>query len=203
MALLNLDPDKRKSRALSKVVEILRNGGIIIYPTDTVYAIGCNIFHPRAVEKICKFRGIDPNKSNLSLICYDLSNISEYAKIDNSTFQVLKHNLPGPFTFILNGSSHLPRLFKNRKEVGIRIPDNNIIRTIVYELGNPILTSSVKDYDEMTEYETDPELLNEKYGHLVDLVIDGGIGGTIGSTIVDCTKDEFTIIREGKDKLEL
>ena len=203
MALLKLYPDNPNSRALSKVVEILRNGGIIIYPTDTVYAIGCNIFHPRAVEKICKFRGIDPNKSNLSLICYDLSNISEYAKIDNSTFQVLKHNLPGPFTFILNGSSHLPRLFKNRKEVGIRIPDNNIIRTIVYELGNPILTSSVKDYDEMTEYETDPELLNEKYGHLVDLVIDGGIGGTIGSTIVDCTKDEFTIIREGEEKLEL
>ena len=202
MALLKLYEENTNLRALSKVVEVLRNGGIIIYPTDTVYAIGCNIFHPRAVEKICKFRGIDPNKSNLSLICYDLSNISEYAKVDNDTFKLLRRNLPGPFTFILNGSSNLPRLFKNRKEVGIRIPDNNIVRKLVEELGNPILTASICELDEMSEFEIDPQLIDEKYGHLGDVVIDGGFGGKIASTVVDCTGEEAKIVREGLGELK-
>ncbi len=184
-------------KAITRVAEILRNGGIVIYPTDTVYAIGCDIFQPRAVEKVCKFKGIDPQKALLSMICYDLSNISEYAKIDNTTFKLLKNNLPGPFTFILNGSSKLPKLFKDRKTIGIRVPNNDIIRALVQELGNPMLTTSIKDECDITEYETDPELLEEKYGKIVDLVIDGGFGGIQASTIVDCTGDEPIIVREG------
>ena len=149
--MLKLYSDNPNPKAITRVAEILRNGGVVIYPTDTVYAIGCDIFQPRAVEKVCKFKGIDPQKANLSLICYDLSNISEYAKVDNTTFKLLKHNLPGAFTFILNGSSNLPKLFKNRKTIGIRVPDNNIIRALVQELGNPILTASVKDDCDITE----------------------------------------------------
>lgn len=190
-------------KAITRVAEILRNGGIVIYPTDTVYAIGCDIFQPRAVEKVCKFKGIDPQKALLSMICYDLSNISEYAKIDNTTFKLLKNNLPGPFTFILNGSSKLPKLFKDRKTIGIRVPNNDIIRALVQELGNPMLTTSIKDECDITEYETDPELLEEKYGKIVDLVIDGGFGGIQASTIVDCTGDEPTIVREGAGVLVL
>ena len=184
-------------KAITRVAEILRNGGIVIYPTDTVYAIGCDIFQPRAIEKVCKFKGIDSQKAQLSMICYDLSNISEYAKIDNNTFKLLKNNLPGPFTFILNGSSKLPKLLKDRKTIGIRVPNNDIIRALVQELGNPMLTTSIKDDGDITEYETDPELLEEKYGKIVDLVIDGGFGGTQASTVVDCTGDEFVILREG------
>lgn len=195
--MLKLYSDNPNPKAITRVAEILRNGGVVIYPTDTVYAIGCDIFQPRAVEKVCKFKGIDPQKANLSLICYDLSNISEYAKVDNTTFKLLKHNLPGAFTFILNGNSNLPKLFKNRKTIGIRVPDNNIIRALVQELGNPILTASVKDDCDITEYETDPELLEEKYGKSVDLIIDGGFGGVVASTIVDCTGDEPIIVRTG------
>ena len=195
--MLKLYSDNPNPKAITRVAEILRNGGVVIYPTDTVYAIGCDIFQPRAVEKVCKFKGIDPQKANLSLICYDLSNISEYAKVDNTTFKLLKHNLPVAFTFILNGSSNLPKLFKNRKTIGIRVPDNNIIRALVQELGNPILTASVKDDCDITEYETDPELLEEKYGKSVDLIIDGGLGGVVASTIVDCTGDEPIIVRAG------
>ena len=195
--MVKIYSENPNSKAITRVAEILRNGGIVIYPTDTVYAIGCDIFQPRAVEKVCKFKGIDPQKALLSMICYDLSNISEYAKIDNTTFKLLKNNLPGPFTFILNGSSKLPKLLKDRKTIGVRVANNDIIRALVQELGNPMLTTSIKDECDITEYETDPELLEEKYGKIVDLVIDGGFGGIQASTIVDCTGDEPTIIREG------
>lgn len=157
----------------------------------------------KAVEKICRIKGVNPQKSNLSIICYDLSNISEYAQVSNATFKLLKKNLPGPFTFILPTSSKLPKIYKNKKEVGIRIPDNNIIRTLVKELGNPILTMSVRDEDEVIEYTTDPELINEKFSDKVDLVIDGGYGGTEASTVVNCVDDSYEIIRQGKGELML
>lgn len=190
-------------REVSKVVKILKEGGLVIYPTDTVYAIGCDALNVRAVEKICAMKGVNPQKAQLSVICYDLSDISEYAKVGNSAFKLLKKNLPGPFTFILPASSNLPRIFRNRKEVGIRVPDNNIIRTIVRELGNPVLTMSLRDDDEILEYSTDPELIYEKYGSSVDCVVDGGYGGIEPSTVVNCVDDEFEIIRQGKGKLVL
>ena len=183
------------------VVATLRDGGLVVYPTDTVYAIGCDALNVRAVERICRIKGVNPQKSNLSIICYDLSNISEYAKVSNAAFKLMKKNLPGPFTFILPTSSELPKIYKNRKEVGIRVPDNNIVRTLVQELGNPLLTMSVHDEDEIIEYSTDPELIEEKYGNQVDIVIDGGYGGLEGSTVVDCTTDDFTVVRQGKGEL--
>lgn len=200
---IKLYPENPNPKEVDKIVNVLQNGGLVIYPTDTVYAIGCDALNVRAVEAICKMKGINPNKSNLSIICYDLSNISEYAKVDNNIFKVMKKNLPGPFTFILNTTSNLPKIYKNRKTVGIRIPDNNIIRELVRVLGNPILTTSVKDDDEIIEYTTDPELIYEKYENQVDVVIDGGYGGLDGSTIVDCTMGEPEIIRQGKGELIL
>lgn len=190
-------------REVSKVVKILKEGGLVIYPTDTVYAIGCDALNVRAVEKICAMKGVNPQKAQLSVICYDLSDISEYAKVGNSAFKLLKKNLPGPFTFILPASSNLPRIFRSRKEVGIRVPDNNIIRTIVRELGNPVLTMSLRDDDEILEYSTDPELIYEKYGSSVDCVVDGGYGGIEPSTVVNCVDGEFEIIRQGKGELVL
>jgi len=186
---------------VDKVVNILKDGGIIIYPTDTVYAMGCDALNVRAVEKICKIKGINPQKSNLSIICPDLSNISEYAKVNNSVFKLMKRNLPGPFTFILNATTNLPKIYKNRKEVGIRVPDNAITLKLVGELGNPILTTSVRDRDDIKEYSTDPELINEEYGDMVDLVVDGGCGGLEPSTIVNCTGNETEIVRQGKGLL--
>ena len=200
--LIKIYPENPNPREIDKVIEVLRAGGLVIYPTDTVYAIGCDALNVRAVEKICQMKGINPQKSNLAIICYDLSNLSEYAKVNNAAFKLMKKNLPGPFTFILPTSSELPKIYKNRKEVGIRVPDNNIIRTLVKELGNPILTMSVHDDDDMIEYTTDPELIHEKYEDLVDLVIDGGYGGFEASTVVDCTTDDFEIIRQGKGILE-
>lgn len=200
---IKLYPENPNPKEVDKIVNVLQNGGLVIYPTDTVYAIGCDALNVRAVEAICKMKGINPNKSNLSIICYDLSNISEYAKVDNNIFKVMKKNLPGPFTFILNTTSNLPKIYKNKKTVGIRIPDNNIIRELVRVLGNPILTTSVKDDDEIIEYTTDPELIYEKYENQVDVVIDGGYVGLDGSTIVDCTMGEPEIIRQGKGELIL
>lgn len=199
--LVKIYPENPNGKEIDKVVQILQDGGLIIYPTDTVYAIGCDALNVRAVEEICKMKDINPAKSNLSIICYDLSNISEYARVDNSTFKLMKKNLPGPFTFILNTTSSLPKIYKNKKTVGIRVPDNNIIRELVNSLGNPILTTSVKDDDEMLEYSTDPELIYEKYSEQVDIVIDGGYGGIEASTIVDCTDGEPEIIRQGKGEL--
>lgn len=201
--LLKIYPENPNPREIAKAVSVFRDGGLVVYPTDTVYAIGCDALNVRAVERICRMKGVNPQKSNLSIICYDLSNLSEYAKVSNAAFKVMKKNLPGPFTFILPTSSELPKIYKNRKEVGIRVPDNNIVRTLVAELGNPILTMSVRDEeDEWMEYTTDPELIHEKFARQVDLVIDGGIGGWEPSTVVDCTTDEFEIVRQGKGELE-
>ncbi|MFV0536149.1 MAG: L-threonylcarbamoyladenylate synthase [Dysgonomonas sp.] len=198
---IKLYEDNPNQKDIDKVVKVLQDGGLIIYPTDTVYAIGCNALNVRAVEKICKMKGINPTKNNLSIICYDLSNISEYAKVNNTTFKVMKKNLPGAFTFILNTTSSLPKIYKDRKTVGIRIPDNNIIREIVNTLGNPIMTTSLKDDDEVIEYITDPELIYEKYKTSVDIVIDGGYGGIEASTVVDCTNETLEITRQAKGEL--
>lgn len=201
---IKIYPENPNTKEIDKVVSVLRDGGLVVYPTDTVYAIGCDALNVRAVEKICKMKNINPQKSNLSIICYDLSNLSEYAKVSNSAFKLMRKNLPGAFTFILPTSSELPKIYKNRKEVGIRVPDNNIIRLLVKELGNPILTTSIHDDDdEILEYTTDPELIFEKYEHSVDVVIDGGYGNLIPSTIVDCTTDDFEIVRQGKGELLL
>lgn len=199
--LIKIYPENPNQKEVDKVVKILKDGGLVIYPTDTVYAIGCDALNVRAVEKICKMKGINPSKSNLSIICYDLSNISEYAKVDTSTFKLMKKNLPGAFTFLLNTTSSLPKIYKDKKTVGIRVPDNNIIREIVRILGNPVLTTSVKNDDEIIEYSTDPELMEEKYENIVDLIIDGGYGGLEASTIVDCTDVEPVVVRQGKGEL--
>lgn len=199
--LIKIYPENPNQKEIDKVVKVLQDGGLVIYPTDTVYAIGCDALNVRAVEKICKMKGINPAKSNLSIICYDLSNISEYAKVDTSTFKLMKKNLPGPFTFLLNTTSSLPKIYKDKKTVGIRIPDNNIIREIVRILGNPVLTTSVKNDDEIIEYTTDPELMEEKYENVVDLIVDGGYGGLEASTIVDCTDGEPNVVRQGKGEL--
>lgn len=201
--LVKIYPENPNQKEIDKVVKVLQDGGLVIYPTDTVYAIGCDALNVRAVEKICQMKGVNPQKSNLSIICYDLSNLSEYAKVNNAAFKLMKRHLPGPFTFILPTSSELPKIYKKRKEVGIRVPDNMIIRTLVQALGNPILTMSVHDEDELIEYSTDPELIYEKYENRVDIVIDGGYGGTEASTVVDCTTDDFEIVRQGKGELFL
>lgn len=183
------------------VVEVLRNKGVIIIPTDTVYAFACDIFNASGIETISKLKNKD-NKSNLSFICHQMSQVSEYARMDDTAFKLMKKNLPGPFTFILQGSNSLPKLFKNRKNVGIRIPDNNITLEIVRELGNPIMTSSILMDDRTEEYFTDPELIHEMYDNRVDLVIDGGFGGVIHSTVIDCTGDEPELVRQGAGELK-
>lgn len=189
-------------RKIEQIVTCLRNGGVIIYPTDTVYGMGCDIHNIRAVERICQIKGIKSNKNNFSFICHDLSNIADYAKVSTSAFKVLKKNLPGPFTFILDGTNHVPKvLSQSKKTVGIRIPDNNITCLIVQEFGNPIITTSLHDDDDILEYPTDPELIFEKFQHLVDMVIDGGYGKNEPSTIVDATNDDFEIIRQGVGEL--
>jgi len=192
------------SRLIDRAVDILRNGGLIIYPTDTVYGLGCDITKTRALEKVARLKNVKLDKANFSFICYDLSNLSEYVKqIDTSVYKILKRTLPGPFTFILKGSNNLPKAFKKKTTVGIRIPDNNIIRTIIKELGNPIMSTSIYDEDDVIEYTTDPELIYEKWKNKVDLVIDGGYGGNIASTIVDLSDNEITIVREGKGEIDL
>ena len=201
--LIKIYPENPNPREVSKVVNLLKDGALIVYPTDTVYAIGCDALNVRAVEKLCALKGVNPLKSNLSIVCFDLSDISEYAQVSNRTFKLLKKNLPGPFTFILPTSSKLPKIYKNRKEVGIRVPDNTIARVLVEELGNPILSMSVHDNDEMVEYSTDPELIHEKYGEDVAVVIDGGYGEDIPSTVVTCLDDEFEILRQGKGDLSI
>ncbi len=184
------------------VVEVLRNGGVIIVPTDTVYAFACDIFNSKGIDLISKLKNIETRKSDLSFICHEMSQVSEYAKMDDTAFKLMKKNLPGPFTFILQGSNSLPKLFKNKKNVGIRIPNNKITLEIVRELGNPIMTSSILMDDMTSEYYTDPELIREKYDQRVDLVIDGGYGGYTHSTIIDCTGDEPELIREGVGVIE-
>ncbi|MGB3343801.1 MAG: L-threonylcarbamoyladenylate synthase [Aequorivita sp.] len=191
-------------KEIKRVVKILRDGGVIIYPSDTVYALGCDIKNARAMERVAQLRGVKLEKANFSFVCENLSNLSDYVRqIDSPTFKILKRNLPGPYTFILPGNNNLPTVFKKKKEVGIRVPDNAITLAIVRELGNPIISTSIKDEDEVIEYTTDPELILEKWGKLVDLVIDGGYGGNVASTVIDLTGDEPLIIREGKGELEL
>ena len=188
--------------SLQSIVDVLNEGGIIIYPTDTMYAIGCHALKERPIERICKLKNIDPRKPKLSIICYDLSDISMYARVDNATFKVMKRNLPGPFTFILNANSRLPKIFRNRKEVGIRIPDYAVIREICRLLEAPILTTTLPlGEGEDIEYVTDPELIDERFGRMVDLVIDGGIGGIEPSTVVNCCNDTLEIVRQGKGTL--
>ncbi|MCQ2227861.1 MAG: threonylcarbamoyl-AMP synthase [Bacteroidales bacterium] len=202
--LIRIHPDNPDERNVNKVVECLRNGGIVVYPTDTVYGIGCDITNQQAVEKILRFKDINAKKTNLSFICHDMSHISDYVKpMDNHTFKLMKRNLPGPFTFILEANSNVPKLFKaSKKTVGIRIPDNKIIREIVRMLGNPVLSTSVKNADDDDdEYICDPELIEERIGSFADIVIDGGYGGYEGSTVVDCTSGDFEILRQGKGEL--
>jgi tRNA threonylcarbamoyl adenosine modification protein (Sua5/YciO/YrdC/YwlC family) len=193
------------ARHIRMVVDMLEKGGIIIYPTDTVYAMGCDIKANKAIEKIARLKGTNPENPDMSLIFHDMSQLSEYTVIhDNSLFKLLKRNLPGPFTFIVQANNQIPKLFKNRKKtVGIRIPDNNIVLEIVRELGRPIITTSVHDPDEVIEYTTDPELIHEKYLGFADVVIDGGYGKNEASTIVDCTSEEIVILRQGLGELEL
>lgn len=200
--LYNENPNERQ---IKQIVEILRAGGVIIYPTDTVYGFGCDITNQKAVERVARIKNIKLEKANFSFICYDLSNLSEFTKVtSNQVFKVMKHNLPGAFTFILNANSNVPKLFKSKKKtVGIRIPNNNICRAIVKELGNPILTSSVKSKDEILEYLTDPEVIKDEYDKLVDAVIDGGAGKNMPSTVVDCSNDTIEIIRQGAGNLEI
>lgn len=189
---------------VERIVRTLKDGGVIIYPTDSVYAMGCDIFAQRAVETVCRYKEMDPRKASLSFICDELAMVSDYAKMNNDAFKLMKKNLPGAFTFILEGNNRLPKTFKQKKTVGIRIPDNEIVRTIVRELGNPLMTTSLKrDDDEILEYYTDPELIDEKFGKDVDLVIDGGIGSLEPTTVVDMTGDEgFVVTREGKGELQ-
>ena len=196
--------DKPSEAAIKKVVEVLKNGGLVIYPTDTVYGLGCDITNSRALEKIAKIKGIKLEKANFSFVCSDLSNLSDYVKqIDTSTFKILKRALPGPYTFILPGNNDLPKEFRKKKTVGIRVPDNNIALEIVKLLGNPIVSTSIHDEDEVIEYSTDPELIFEKWNNKVDLVIDGGYGDNVASTIIDLTGYEPEVIREGKGSLDV
>jgi len=201
--IVRLYDENPNLKEILKIVEVLRNGGVIIYPTDTIYGIGCDITKAKAVERVARMKNLKPGKANFSFIFYDLSQISNYCKpVPNVIFKLIKKNLPGAFTFILPANGNVPKLFKNKKkQIGIRIPQNNIVREIVKELGNPILSTSVHDEDEILEYTTDPELIHEKYGDLVDLVIDGGFGGNVASTVIDCTEEEPVIIRTGKGVL--
>ena len=202
--LVKLYPENPNPKTIEQIVEVLKKGGIIIYPTDTVYGLGCDITNQRAIENICRLRGIKPEKANFSFICSDLRHISDYIKpIHTTVFRLLKKALPGPFTFILNANNNVPKLLSsNKKTVGIRVPDNNIAREIVMKLGNPILSTSIHDDDEVIEYSTDPELIHEKYQTKVDIVVDGGYGGNEPSTVVDCTSGDFEIIRQGKGMLD-
>jgi tRNA threonylcarbamoyl adenosine modification protein (Sua5/YciO/YrdC/YwlC family) len=196
--------DKPSEAAIKKVVEVLKNGGLVIYPTDTVYGLGCDITNSRALEKLAKIKGIKLEKANFSFVCSSLSNISDYVKqIDTSTFKILKRALPGPYTFILPGNNDLPKEFRKKKTVGIRVPANNIALQIVEMLGNPIVSTSIHDDDEVIEYSTDPELIFEKWNNKVDMVIDGGYGDNIASTIIDLTGYEPEVIREGKGSLDI
>jgi tRNA threonylcarbamoyl adenosine modification protein (Sua5/YciO/YrdC/YwlC family) len=201
--LTKIYAENPNEREMGKAIRLLQEGELIVYPTDTLYAIGCDALNVRAVEKLCALKGLNPLKADLSIVCYDLSNISEYAQVSNGVFKVLKKNLPGPFTFILPTSSRLPKLYKNKKEVGIRVPDNNIARGLVAGLGNPILPMSVRDDEEQAEYTTDPELIHEKYNKKVALVLDAGFGGDVPSTVVNCVDDELEVIREGKGILKM
>jgi len=202
--LIKIYPENPNPKAIQTVVDVLRKGGLVIYPTDTVYGLGCDITNIKALERIALIKGVKLEKSNFSFVCEDLSNLSDYVKqIDTTTFKILKRALPGPYTFILPGSKSLPHPFKKRKTVGIRVPDNSIALALVRALRNPIVSTSIRDEDEVLEYTTDPELILEKWDDLVDIVVDGGYGDNEASTIIDLSSDEPTVIREGKGSLEI
>ena len=203
--LLKIYPENPNPKALEKVDTCLQDGGIVIYPTDTIYGIGCDIFKPKSVERITNILGDRKKKEAMTFICNDLSNLSDYTKpIANHIFKTMKKSLPGPFTFILEANNNVPKLLQSKKKtVGIRVPDNQIILEIVRQLGHPILSTSIKDDDEVIEYTTDPELIHERYGDLVDIVIDGGFGDNQPSTVVDCTGGGIEVIREGKGVLDI
>ncbi len=199
--IYNENPNQK---AIDKIVKVLKNDGVIIYPTDTVYGLGCDINSNKALERIALMKGVKLEKAKFSFICDSLSHLSDYVKqIDSPTFKILKRALPGPYTFILPGSNNLPKVFKKKKTVGIRIPDSNIVKAIVSSLGNPIVSTSIRDDDDVLEYTTDPELIFEKWENLVDLVVDGGYGDNYASTIIDLTGDEPEVVREGKGSLEI
>jgi tRNA threonylcarbamoyl adenosine modification protein (Sua5/YciO/YrdC/YwlC family) len=200
--LLHLHPVNPQPRNIRTIVECLLDGGVIVYPTDTIYGLGCDIFQHKAVERICRIKQVDPAKAQLSFICYDLSDLSNYTKsISTPLYRLLKTSLPGPYTFILPASKQVPKILKSRKDtIGLRIPDNIIARSLVRELGHPILSSSLPG--ETVEEYTDPEMIQEKFGHVVDIVADGGIGGVLPSTVIDCTGDEPAVIRKGLGKWE-
>ncbi len=195
--LVKIYPDNPNERELERVVNQLLEGELIVCPTDTVYAVACDALNVRAVESICRFKGIDPRKTNLSIVCCDLSQISRYAKVDTQVFKLMKRHLPGPFTFILNAGGELPKIFRNKKTVGIRVPDNAIVKELVRRLERPLMTTSVHDAEYEDEYTTDPELIHERLERVVSIVIDGGYGGLLPSTIVDCTGDEPVVTRQG------
>jgi tRNA threonylcarbamoyl adenosine modification protein (Sua5/YciO/YrdC/YwlC family) len=202
--LLKIYPQNPEPRKIEMVLECLRDGGVIIYPTDTVYALGCDIMKPRAVERVASIKGIKAEKANFSIVCSDLSHIADYTKpFSTEIYKLMKKTLPGPFTFILNANNNVPKIFQSRKKtIGIRIPDHPIPRLLVQEFGNPIIATSIYDDDEIIEYTTDPELIYENYENFVDLVIDSGYGGNIASTVLDCTGTEIEITRQGKGILE-
>jgi len=202
--LIKINPDNPQENKIAEVISVLRKGGIIIYPTDTIYGLGCDITQPRAIELICKIKGIKPEKAQLSFICYDLSHLSDYVKpIDTATYRILKKALPGPFTFIFNASNKVPKMVNSpKKTIGIRIPQNNIALALVKELGNPLLSTSLPEDLNQIENNTDPELMDELYGKKVDMVVDGGYGEFIPSTVVDFTSDSYKIVRQGKGILE-
>ncbi len=200
---LELHPQNPNPRNLKTIIECLRDGGVVIYPTDTVYGMGCDIFKPEAVERIARIKGIDPKKSHFSFICYDLSHLTDYTKsVDTPLFRLLKKALPGPYTFILPASRQVPKMLKTKRDtVGIRVPDNLICRTLVKELGNPLMSTSLPVEEYVEEY-TDPEIIHDKFGKLVDIVVDGGPGGLVFSTVIDCTGPEPELVREGAGSWE-
>ena len=198
--LLKIYPDNPSGKQIRIVTECLNDGGVIIFPTDTIYALGCDIFKPRAIDRVAQIKGIKKQKAHFSFICHDLSQLSDFTKpISNEVFKLMKSSLPGPFTFILNANTKVPKIFQSKKKtVGIRVPDNNVPLHIIRELGNPVMSTSIHDEDEIIEYTTDPELIYEKYGKWVDIVIDSGYGDNTPSTIIDCTKGDVVVVREGK-----
>jgi tRNA threonylcarbamoyl adenosine modification protein (Sua5/YciO/YrdC/YwlC family) len=202
--LLKIYNKEPAPRHIHKVVDTLNKGGIVVFPTDTIYGMGCSLVQSRAVDRITKIKGVKKEKANFSIIVNNLSMLSEFARpIENNLFRLMRKNLPGPFTFILNANNNVPKLFQSKKKtIGIRVPDNNIIRAIVEELGHPVLTTSIRDEDQVIEYTTDPELIYEKYRKEVDIVIDGGYGDNEASTVVDCTSGEAVIVRQGKGILQ-
>jgi tRNA threonylcarbamoyl adenosine modification protein (Sua5/YciO/YrdC/YwlC family) len=202
--LLKIYTKNPSEKNIRKVVQVLSNGGVVIFPTDTIYAIGCNIYSPKALDRIARIKGLNPKNANFSFLCYDLSQLSDYTRpISNDVYKLMRRTLPGPYTYILNANSKVPKIFSNKKKtVGIRIPENNILSEIIRELGNPIMSTSIHDDDEIIEYSTDPELIHERYKDMVDIVIDGGLGDNTPSTIIDCTGEEILMVREGKGEVE-